>query len=514
MEDNNISPRQKMINLMYVVLMVMLALNVSSGVLDGFTMIDKTLSKTNSNTMRENNIIYTELQKMAASNPQKASKCYNQSLDLKNKSDSIFTLCEQLKSEILIEADGKYFDPDNIVHQDNLEAASRVMLGNNNRKGILLKNAIDAYRNVVISTLSDSTKRNVMKELLSTKVQTKDNKSWEEQMFESMPVVAAIAMLTKLQTDVRYAEGEVLHELHNAVDKKDIRVNNIQAFVVPESRVIISGNELKAQVMMAAVDTTNVPDIYIGQSKIKNGRINIRCNTPGNHTLNGYISTIDNDGNRIKKGFTLPYTVIKPSVTISADMMNIMYAGYDNPLSVGVPGIPNNALSVTAQGATIRRVVDGKYIVRPATVGKDVAITVQAKINNKDVPMGTMVFNTRKIPDPAPYISYVDAKGHENRYRGGAVQRAVILETQQLKAAVDDGLLDIAFKVKSFDIILLDAIGNVTPISSDSSRFSQKQQDAISKMRRNSRFFITNIRATGPDGIERKLNTSMEVLIK
>lgn len=508
------SPRQKMINMMYIVLMAMLALNVSSGVLDGFTLIDRTLSRSKDNTVRENKLMYAELKAMAVENPKKAAAWNKKALELKENSDFVCGLCEMMKNEIIIAAEGKNADPENIKNKDNLEIPARVMLGTSLKRGQQLRDAIDAYRINVLPMISDSHKKAILETYLSTEVSDRSNKSWEEQMFESMPVAAAVTMLTKLEADIRYAEGEILHELCNAVDSKDIRVNNIQALVVPESRMIMMGNSLNAQVMMAAVDTTNVPDVFIGQNRVKDGKVSIPCSKPGTFNLTGYIVTTGNNGEEVKKTFSLPYTVLEPAATVSSDLMHMLYAGYDNPLSVSVPGISRKAISISVQGAAVRNTGDGKYILRPNAVGKNVVITVLADMNNKRQEMGKFSFSVRRLPDPSPYLTVADAKGSTQRFRGGALQRSSLLEATRLSAAVDDGLLDIPFRVKSFEMVILDAIGNAQAVASDGDKFSERQKESVRKMRRNTRLFITNIHAYGPDGTDRRLNTSMELIIK
>ena len=86
---------------------------------------------------------------------------------------------------------------------------------------------------------------------------------WEESLFEGKPVVAAVTMLTKLQSDVRYAEGETLAALLNNVDAGDVRVNELNAFVIPQSRNVMRGSRYSANIVLAAVDTTQRPVVYI-----------------------------------------------------------------------------------------------------------------------------------------------------------------------------------------------------------------------------------------------------------
>lgn len=328
-------------------------------------------------------------------------------------------------------------------------------------------------------------------------------------MFEDMPVAGAVTLLSKLQSDVRYAEGEVLHTLVSNIDMKDIRVNKLSAFVIPESRTVISGDQFSAQIVMAAVDTTQQPEIYVGGQRINNGLYRFTAGTVGEHQFGGYITMRDGAGNVIRRDFTQKYTVVAPSATVSADLMNVLYAGYDNPISVSIPGVPLNAVQASMSGGSFRSIGMGKYIARPSTVGSDVTINVASNDNGKSRQMGKFTFHVRKLPDPAAYITV-----GTDRFRGGGLAKASLMGAHGIKAAIDDGILDIQFKVVSFETVFFDNMGNAVPMASAGYNFSERQRDTFRKLSRGKRFYISRITAVGPDGITRKLNGSMEVIVK
>ncbi len=81
-------------------------------------------------------------------------------------------------------------------------------------------------------------------------------------------------------------------------------------------------------------------------------------------------------------------------------------------------------------------------------------------------------------------------------------------------AAIDDGLLDIPFKVLGFECVFFDNMGNAVPMASNGANFSDRQRDAFRKLSRNRRFYISQVTAVGPDGITRKLPGAMEIVVK
>ena len=123
-----VSPRQKMINLMYVVLMAMLALNVSNEVLNGFSIVEESLKRTTMNATKENQAIYDDFAEQMKKNPQKVQQWYEKSQQVKEMSNKLYKLAEELKVAIAIEADGKHGDPRNLRNKEDLEAANQVML--------------------------------------------------------------------------------------------------------------------------------------------------------------------------------------------------------------------------------------------------------------------------------------------------------------------------------------------------------------------------------------------------
>ncbi len=501
-----------MINLMYVVLMAMLALNISSEVLNGFSIVEESLNRTTANSSKENEALYGNFAEQMKANPQKVKEWFEKATAVKRMSDSLYNFAQSLKEQIVIEADGKDGNIYDIKNKDNLEAASHVMLAPGTGQGKRLYNAINSFRQRILSMVTDPHQRSIIESNLTTKLPKNAHtmgKNWQEYMFEDMPVAGAVTLLSKLQSDVRYAEGEVLHTLVANIDMKDIRVNKLSAFVIPESKTVISGDQFSAQIVMAAVDTTQQPEIYVGGQRISNGLYRFTAGAVGEHSFGGYITMRDGSGNVIRRDFTQKYTVVAPSATVSADLMNVLYAGYDNPISVSIPGVPLSAVSASMSGGSFRSIGMGRYIARPSAVGSDVTISVASNDNGKSRQMGKFTFHVRKLPDPAAYLSI-----GTDRFRGGGLAKTSLMGAPGIKAAIDDGILDIEFKVTGFETVFFDNMGNAVPMASAGASFSERQRETFRKLSRGKRFYISRITAVGPDGITRKLNGSMEVIVK
>ncbi|MGI6218281.1 MAG: gliding motility protein GldM [Bacteroidaceae bacterium] len=511
------SPRQKMINLMYILLLAMLALNVSSDVLKGFGLVEESLLRSTRNTQEQNKNIYNSFDQYLKDNPEKVRTWFEKAQFVRTQSDSLYNYVEQLKVMIAREADGDDADVHNIENKEDLEAASFVMLSPRTGQGKRLQEAVDRYRETILQFVADSTQRDIIARNMSTAVPRKSTtvgKNWAEYLFESTPVAAAVTLLTKLQNDIRHAEGEVLHTLVSNIDVNDFRVNQLDAFVIPSSQTIVRGGKFSARIVMAAIDTTQRPAIYIGGRPLpdaRNGLYETICDRTGDFTLSGFLEIPNASGQVYRREFSHDYRVIDPAATVSATLMNVLYAGYANPVSVSVPGIPSEQVQLSVDNGTLTR-SGADYICTPSSIG-EAKFTVSALIEGRSQVMGEYTFRVRQLPDPQPFIEY-DDNGVRKRYRGGrGFPKGVLLGCDGIVAAIDDGLLNVEFKVLSFETTFYDNMGNAVPEISDGSKFSAQQMRTFRSLSRGKRFYISRVRAIGPDGIERTLPTALEVIV-
>ena len=153
------------------------------------------------------------------------------------------------------------------------------------------------------------------------------------------------------------------------------------------------------------------------------------------------------------------------------------------------------------------------WTARPSKVGAEAVVTVTASIDGRPQTVATTTFRVRKLPDPTPYISFNDAKGNPERYKGSKpFAKTLLLAAPGIEAAIDDDLLNVSYKVLSFETVFFDSMGNAIPEVSQGSQFSQRQKDSFRRLSRGKRFYISRVRALGPDGIERDL-APMEVIV-
>ncbi|MDD3166489.1 MAG: gliding motility protein GldM [Bacteroidales bacterium] len=512
------TPRQRLIGLMYILLLCMLALNVSSDVLYGFDLVEDSLSRSTENSHAQNRSLYNEFEAYYASNPEKTEAWYQLAQELQQRSDAIYQLIDSLKWAVVREADGKKADINNVKRTDNLDAAANIMLPPSGKKGKALKQAIEEYRNHIMEMVNDSLKRKVIQDNFSTTPPEKARKQgqdWETAMFENMPVGAVLTMFTKLQNDIRYAEGEVLHILTNNIDVGDFRVNQIKAYVIPNAENIVRGGVYRANIILSAEDSTQRPEIMVNGSTLaadKNGMYEVTTSRSGVFPVEGFIEMKRGDGSTQRLPFAQQYTVVEPMATVSNTMMNVLYAGIDNKISISVPGITNQQISATSNNGSLSP--SGQHwIAKPTNIGKECIITVTANVDGRRQVVSNTPFRVRPLPEPRAFIEYKDNNGITRRYKGGSgFSKALLLDAPGITAALDDDLLDVSFNVLSFQTLIYDSMGNTLMEVSQGGRFSDRQILQIRGLSRGKRLWISNIRAVGPDRVEQSL-APMEIII-
>ena len=486
--NNPNSPRQRMINLMYLVFTAMMALNVSSEVLDGFELVEGSLRTSIDNSSRRNKIVADEMEAYYQENPQKVGEWALKAREVKRASDSLYTYIQDLKIRIAKVADGENANVNSIEHKDDLEAASRVMLSPVSGEGKKLRAEIDKYRIWMGGFIEDSAKTAVLEANLSTTPPHKagiNTRTWEEALFENMPVAAAVTLLTKMQSDVRYAEGEVLSNL-------------------------LRGSQYKANIVLSAVDSTKRPTIYVNGKELpyeNKGVFTVNTGAAGTFPIKGYIEMPNSDGSIMRRDFES-----EPTATVAPTLMNVLYAGIANPMRIAVPGVPSGNVTATMTNGTLTRSKDG-WEARPSKVGTEAVITVNARMaDGRNIEMAKTTFRVRALPDPLPYIEYKDQNGNVRKFKGGMIAKRSLVEADGILAAIDDDLLNVKYTVLRFELTFFDSMGNAIPEVAEGTNFSQRQKNYIRNLSKGKRFYITRVVAKGPDGIERTIPT-IEVIV-
>lgn len=496
------TPRQRMIGMMYLVLTAMLALNVSSEILNGFTMVDNSLHKTIESSETRNKDLYEDFQAMNQKNPTKVKEWLDKAIEVRRKSDEAYKYIEEFKKAIIHLADKKDANDSayvgQIKAQDNLDKAGEYgIVGGHGKE---LKKKIDDYRDFLVKLSEGNEKKQQMYKTIFSTAKTHDGKQWEEAMFEMMPVSAVVTILTKYQSDVRSSEAEIVQYLKAQTDMNDFRVNKIDAKVIPNSKYVIKGGKYSAEFVLSARDSTQKPSYFVGGSQLRNNLYEVTCTKSGAFTYSGFIRLQGNDGIVRPYPFKSDYIVGEPSATLSNEDLNVVYRGIDNKFSISVPGVASENVSVRTTGATL--VKSGtKYILRPTQDG-EINISVYAKIDGKELAMGGGSYRVKYIPDPKSFLQYSDGGGIPRLIQDGVLTKRTLKSGVTVIASYgQDEIIKANFTVTSFTMVTI--FGSV---NTSGSKLSSRMLSDIDKLEGGDFLTLKNIKAVGPDGKVRSLS--------
>jgi gliding motility-associated protein GldM len=523
MAHEKLSPRQKMIGMMYLVLTAMLALNVSKETVKAFIRVDKGLALTVQNYNKKNSLIYSEFDRAAAENPVKAGPYKSKAAEVKLRADEIFEYIQNLKILIIKTADGEdavaikgsEIDMDLVEKFDENNIPSQILVGSKESgKGYELKAMLNEYRDFLISTLEGKNPdgEESLKKSLNTdngKNEDGDTEQWVNLQFQLLPLVGATTLLTKMQVDVRNAETEVLNYLYSKIDASSFKFTKLDAIVTANSNYVTLGSDYEARVFISATDSTQFPVITVGSTVLDNddfgkGIYKVKATSIGLKKWGGIIAIKAPDGTILNKSFESSYNVGEPNVVVSPTGMNVFYTGIENPLDVSVPGVGPDQIkvSITNGDITKGRVKNpqgeffrGSYIVKPKAAGQKVLISVTADINGKPMKFDPIEYRVKPLPIPVPVIA-----GRS----GGSIPINTIKSAVGVFATLPDFDFQLVYNITGFTVILNDR-GEDFEKRSTGSNFTPDQKQIFNRLTRGKNLYISAITAVGPDGATKDL---------
>ena len=549
MAHERLSPRQKMIGMMYLVLTAMLALNVSKEAVKAFMKVEQGLSKTVKNYDAKNKEIYDMFAQKAAENPVRGGPYRDKAFNVKTRADELFTYIQGLKIEIIKTAEGEKskalngneIDIYEVQRFDDSNVPSQILIGANEAgKAFALRTAINDYRDSLIKIIDNKNK--TIEDGLRASLNTDDGKKegntgtpepWPNNTFQTMPLVAVIAMLTKIQVDVRNAETDVITFLFNEIDKRSFKFTRLDPTVLTNSTYVMEGLEYNASVFFAAVDTTQAPTVTVGNYEITGqnpdgtpkyemkgdyqtlqtneagyGVYKVRAGgNPGPRPWGGLISMKAPDGTLISRPFKAMYEVGALNVVISPTAMNVLYRGIKNPIDISVPGVGQGKTHPSMVNGTIiegqmknskGETFPGSYLAEPSSdkPAPTAQIVVSAEINGKQQTFPPRIFRVRDIPDPVGEFASKSGQGN--------VGKEELLAQQGVRAVLKDFDFDLQFTVTSFRLSYEDR-GLFISKDSNSQYLTPEQKTLLNGLTRGKRLYVENIKAAGPDKKERPI---------
>ena len=537
------TPRQKMIGMMYLVLTALLALNVSTSVLDAFKIIDEGLSKTYNTLQSKIAEVYDKFSLQNEINPSKVGLWNNKALSIQARADTLIKHIQDLKVLVVKEAErnnpkaltGEQINRDEIKSVTDYDTPNRILIGsevNANSKARILKNQIEEYRNLLLDMIPEQNAK--LRESIMASLDTEDEhdkkkspkeNTWEYHKFGHTPLMGYLAIMSSLQINISNAEAETVNYLYSRIDEGAVKFNKLEATVIPNTNYVIKGNRYRSEVFIAAYDTTNPPEVYVTENsrpyeevKDASGRVidykrrdDLKYDllpieegkavyerqgvSVGFKEWGGIIEVQGPSMAKISRPFKVTYQVAESNVVVSPTKMNVFYYGVDNPVDISVAGVPADKITaINTNGSISPR--HGSWIVNPRRPGQSI-IRVFAEFNGNKREVGFKEFRVKIVPDPVAMVANKE---------GGGIEKNLLLAATGVQAVMKDFDFDLTFNVTEFTV-MAPVQGFVQDFRSTNNRFTDKQKDLIRSLNRGNPVYIQDIKAVGPDGTVRLLGT-------
>jgi len=526
------TPRQKMIGMMYLVLTALLALNVSAEVLEAFGNISNGLDETIIVAEEKNGDMYSLIsQRVSSAGDDENAKLVGQRMSEVQaitkklddyldglKKDMVETDTDQTYDDYLKGVPGEYGPKEKLVNQKNIDVPTRLLVekGTNPTNGgeDLMKMInetrvalVDLFDGLSVTKNDPEYKKNLDNKLTLRasdypNEKEKAKQDWEYKTFNGIPCGAAIALLTKYQNDLKNAEGEVLKSMLEAISEGKIEVKQLVPVVKVKKSALAVGEELDAEIFMAAQIGGVTPVIVVDGKEIDidpvtgRGIFKRKTSSQGTKSLPVNISVKNTKtGEMTDYSAAIEFDVFKAPAIISADKMNVVYQGLDNPVSISVPGFEPSQINATVSPGGIgvlKKVSPGKYsltITKRDQKGININVSVRLP-DGSSKSMGSQNFRTLKVPSPSPSLN-----GNGGGTMSTGALKAVKIVSVTLENFVFEG---IRYKVTNFDYMYKPSRGNLIRGSEKSNNMPNQLKAAFANAKRGDFLVISGIQASAP----------------
>jgi len=497
-------PRQKMINIMYLVLTALLALNVSSEILNAFKTVNRSLESTNTTVNKSTETIINSLKEKAtkAETAERANYWLPKAEKVVEFSKKVYEFIATLKGKILTEAGGSTTDPNKSFKEDNLDVVTRIMIKEG--KGNELKKLLEDYTKNIkgIDPKIDSAFKTAFVDLSNPPGRDGKTKAWDIAYFNMVPTVAGLTILSKFQNDIKTAENKVVAFCHNEVGSVEVIFDSYAAIVGQNSNYLMPGQELEIKAGVGAFSKAAKPTISIGGAVVPIGEegfalYKTQAGGVGSRSVPVKISYFNQTTGQMEvKEVNVEYTVGSANASIALDKMNVLYIGVDNPVSISASGGGDDKVSasISGGGGSLNRVGNGKYVARVTQQSDDckITVTVDGKV------MGVAQFRVRQIPGAVATVGGFPS--------GENISAGTFRAQGGVAAWIKDFPFDLKYSVTQFTISTDSDDGDIVEAICTGNAFSPKAQQIIrDHVKAGKTVYIDNIRVLGEDGQNKKV---------
>lgn len=536
MSMGDLPPRLKMISMMYLVLLALLAMNVSKEILNSFVIINDGLERTNKGFDQKNEYTMAQFGAKNALDPEKVRKYYLAAKQVRDLSKDLDFFIKEIKNKIIAgveQVDETVADTLNLMavqSKDNYDTPTTLLIGpdaNNPRdddySALELQRRLTNFNETISKYLTEVIPKEDV-DGMDLEIRMEEVKEgdimvpWIIGNFYHLPLASVITNLSRLQAEVKNVEAEVLRTLYGKISADDFSFDNLKVAVRPVKGTYVTlGDTFKAEVLMAAYSSTSDPILDIGEitdstdfkvdnpdssSVVYKNGIATYFTVPksaGEYEWGGVLRVRKPNGQLMNYPFTASYTAAQPSLVVSPTKMNVFYRGLENPVEVAVPGVTGDKLTVNVSNASVSR-NGNEFIVKPGN-GNECQVTVTADINGSKTTFPPKIFRVKPVPPPVPEV--LGKKG------SFSLNKAQLSGVQVIVAKLEDFLFDLQYIVTNFEMTV--TVGGMRQdLKSPNNRLTPDMQNILKSMRPGQTVVFRKITAKRyPDGSPEILNGSI-----
>ncbi|WP_153798885.1 type IX secretion system protein PorM/GldM [Foetidibacter luteolus] len=491
-------PRQKMINLMYLVLTALLALNVSAEILNAFRTVNTSLNNASSVIDQKNAALFKSFQEKLKDEKTKeqAAKWQPKALEAKRLADNIYNYVESLKLRLKTESGLEIKNGVETYKEDETNVPTRVMIEGGDPQAKVLYQRLKSFKDSLLNIdpeIKSAYQNSLPIDLSIPKTQNSGNNSWEAAYFRMTPTIAAITILSKFQNDIKNSEAQVVDFLHRKVGEVQFVTDTYQPLIGQSSNYLMPGQELTITAGIGAYNSAAKPTVTVDGSAANpnsSGIPEVKFNVggPGSYTKTVHITFRNQLTNQLEsKDYKVEYTVGSPTgASVSADAVKVLYIGLDNPITVSGGNVGDERVTISIDNGTATKTSAGKYMIRPGKAG-NATITVNA--DGKSTPFP---FKVKDVPDPIAMVG--QSKGGRMRVNDFKAQAGV-------RAVLENFVFDgVKFNVVSYTIVFTGAGFSPLQFREVTGERFDPVRSLIENCRVGTTVTIDEIKASGPGG--------------
>lgn len=455
------SPRQRMINLMYLVFIAMMALNMGKEVLSAFGLMNEKLQTANERYQLTNEAAFAELERKEQEKPEDYKEALEKARQVRELSNEYYSYLSSLKEEVMSQASNKTdyqvmdksdFLDEKFFKTDGLKPEGQKFL-----------DEINKYRTQLVSLLGakDEALKKIIEERFSTgennKVKNREGNTvgWVQYNYEGFPYIAAVTKFSQLQSDIRQTEQDFYKAMLGEKMKEELSMKHYTTLLEQSRGAYYANQQFDGAIVLGRKDNSTKPKrveltldgrkLSESEVEVVEGKIKLKVNTGnvGEHKIAGTLY-YEQDGQETPVEVAQSFTTIpRPNeAVISADKMNVVYRGVVNPMTISMPGVPDNQVTASAPG--LSRKSGPNYIMKPNVGSAEVTINVTGTIEGQKF-SSSKKFRIKDIPKP---------EGAILRTTGAVKLAKANILAGELSVAFNDFDFDLSTKVNSFRILV------------------------------------------------------------